>query len=238
MKKKMPRDYQQAACKAIVGKWLENDSSRPYASVMTGLGKSLCCAMIANRLVNANKRVLIITSRLELVDQDYEEAYGYFDNKSALGVVCRQLGKQQNHKQCVVAMYSSFVSMRLKSGSFDYLLIDECHHVSYRKEGNKGTYAKIIDSLTRINPGMRVCGLTGTPYRPDQGELHEESLKISPFFTHKVYDTSINPGVKSLIDQGHLSHIETLNTNVKVDLSGVKMSGNDFNIGVKCFDMR
>ncbi len=227
--KKTPREYQQSACKAIVAKWREDSFSRPYASVMTGLGKSLCFAMLANRLVNRGERVLMLVPRKELVEQNFNEAFNYFDNQSALGIVCAQMDKKQHHKQCVIAMASSFVNLRTVSGSFDYLLIDECHHISYRKEGNKGIYAKIIDSLTRINPSIRVAGMTGTPYRLDQGELHEESLKIAPFFTHKVYDTSIEPGVKSLIEQGYLSHIETLNSSVNVDLSGVKISGNDFN---------
>ncbi len=227
--KKTPRQYQQEACKAIVGAWRE-PSSRPYASVMTGLGKSLCFAMLANRLVNSGKRVLMLVPRKELVEQNFNEAFGYFDNRTALGIVCSQLGKKQQHKQCVVAMASSFVNLRLASGSFDYILIDECHHISYRKEGNKGIYAKIIDSLTRINPDIRVAGMTGPPYRLDPGELHEKRLKIAPFFTEKVYDTSINPGIKNLIAAGYLSHIVTLNSDVHVDLSGVKMSGKDYNV--------
>jgi len=153
----------------------------------------------------------------------------YMDDKSALGIVCGQLGKNQNNKQAVIAMASSFVNKRAVSGRFDRLFIDECHRVVFKKEGNIGIYQKIITSLMRINPELKIAGVTGTPYRLDQGELHDESHKTKPFFTHKVFDTSIDPGLKALIDNGYLSHIETLNTGVKVDLNGVKLSGFDFN---------
>lgn len=231
--KKTLRPYQQQACQAIAKAWRE-PGCIPYASVMTGLGKSLCLAALTNRYVNEGKRVLQLVPRLELVEQNYREAFEYMDKPQALGIVCGQLNKRQNHKQVVVAMASSFVNLRIKSGAFDYLLIDECHRVSFKKEAGtgavrKGTYHKIIDSLLRLNPAMKIAGMTGTPYRLDQGELHEDSHKTKAFFTHKVFDTSVDPGIKSLIDDGYLSHIETLNTAIKVNLEGVKLSGQDFN---------
>lgn len=494
--KKTLRPYQQEACQSIPKSWERGEI--PYLSVMTGLGKSLILAALTNRYVNTGERILQLVPRLELVEQNYKEAFDYMENKSALGMVCGQLGKRQNHKQAVIAMSSSFVNLRATSGAFDKVFVDECfsgdtlistpnglkridslsnndviynaigighikqvsiknhniiytlrlsngkeikttnnhpvftgngwktiekmdssdvvfsiqdmrklrrkvfphknrqlcstkidfsnkavlydimlkeerklnvdswrkrkndkiinsyrsqanfsrwkwsrinissdnnekyigrrldnritnknicrtqerslsellqsgywkqvfkdsdragrrkpqwkkkgirqekgfipnftrvesisaeksrcitpmynlsvsghpsyfaggilvhncHRLQYKKEGKAGTIQKIITSLYRLNPEMKVVGMTGTPYRLDQGELHEESYKTTPFFTHKIYDTSVNPGIKQLIADGFLSYIETLNTNVKVDLTGVKLSGNDFN---------
>jgi DNA repair protein RadD len=152
------------------------------------------------------------------------------DNKSALGIVCGQLNKRQNTRQAIIAMSSSFVNLIAKSGSFDRLLIDECHRLQVRPGDQKpAIIQKIITSLLRINPNMKVCGVTGTPYRPDQGMLHEESIKSIPFFTDLVYDSYVDPGIKKLIEEGYLSHIEVLNSPVHVDLTGVKMSGNEYN---------
>ena len=101
MKKEL-RPYQQAACKALhVGM---QDNKRPYAALITGLGKSLVLAALANRYVKENRRVLMLVPRLELVQQNHSEAWGYFNNSSALGIVCGQLGKSEKHKQCVIAM--------------------------------------------------------------------------------------------------------------------------------------
>jgi len=224
--KKELRPYQQQACQEIAKAWARGE--RPYAALITGTGKSLVLAALTNRYINAGERVIQLVPRLELVQQNYQEAWDYVDDKTALGIVCGQLGKKQNIKQAVIAMASSFVNLRATSGKFDRILVDECHRVQIRKEGSPGTYQKIITSLLRINPDMKICGVTGTPYRLDQGELHEASHKTEQFFTHKVFDTSVDPGLKPLIDQGYLSHIETLNTGIKVDLNGVKMSGDEF----------
>ena len=232
MKKKL-RPYQQACCKELhsnMHKPADPQLKYPYASVMTGLGKSLIIAALINRYINEGKRVLCLVPRLELVEQNYKEAFEYCDNKQALGVVCGQLQKKQTTKQAIIAMSSSFVNSRNTSGKFDYLILDECHRLHWKPDDQKtGTIQKIIISLLRQNPNMKVCGVSGTTYRLDQGELHETSHKAWPFFTHKVYDTSIDPGLKSLIEEGYLSHIETLNTNVRVDLDGVRLSGDDFN---------
>lgn len=226
--KKTLRYYQQDVCKEVAKSWGRNE--RPYASVMTGLGKSLIFAALTNRYVNEGKRVLQLVPRKELVEQNYKEAFEYMDNPSELGIVCGQLGKCQNRKNAVIAMASSFVNKRAISGSFDYVLIDECHRVKFAKENEHvGTYEKIIRSLLRLNPNMKIAGLTGTPYRIDQGMLHEESIKTTPFFTHKVYDTSIYPSIATLIDEGHLAHVEILNSGVSVDLNGVRTSNGDFN---------
>ena len=233
--KKTLRPYQQEACKQLHVSMHQGD--KPYAAMITGTGKSLVLAALTNRYIEQGKRVLQLVPRLELVQQNYEELFNYTDNKSAIGIVCGQLGKKQNHKQVVIAMASSFVNLRATSGSFDYCLVDECHRLSIKPESQKqATYQKIVETLLRINPAIKICGVTGTPYRLDQGELHESSHKSLPFFNAKVYDTSIDPGLKKLIEDGYLSHIETLNTNVSVDLDGVKRSGNDYNIkqaGVK-----
>ncbi len=233
--KKTLRPYQQAACQEIAKSWARGE--RPYASILTGLGKSLIAAALMNRYVNAGERVLCLVPRLELVDQNWQEAFDYMDERTALGIVCGQLNKRQNHKQAVIAMSTSFVNLRATSGKFDRIIVDECHRLHWRHPDQKpGTIQKIITSLLRINPKMQVCGLTGTPYRLDQGELHEKSHKALPFFTHKVYDTSIEPGIKALIEAGHLSHINTLNTPVHADLNGLRVSGDDYNkteMGIK-----
>jgi len=224
--KKQLRNYQQQACKAVHVSM--HKGQRPYASLFTGLGKSLCLAALTNRYVNEGKRVIQLVPRLELVDQNWQEAFYYMENKDALGIVCSQLGRNQRHKQAVIAMASSFVNKRTVSGSFDYCFIDECHRTRF-KEGDKGIYQKIIEALLHINPSLKVCGFTGTPYRLDQGELHEETHKTKPFFTHKVFDTAVDPGLKKLIEDGYLSHIETLNSDVSVNLDGVSKSGYDYN---------
>lgn len=204
-------------------------NEKPYASLFTGLGKSLVLAALTNRYVNEGKRVLQLVPRMELVEQNEREALEYLNMPEAIGIVCGQLNRREKHKQVVIAMASSFVNMRMNAGKFDYCLIDECHRLRFKENGTKGIYQKIIEALTYINPDIKVCGVTGTPYRLDQGDLHEETWKTKPYFTTKVYDSAIEPGLKKLIEEGYLSHIETLNSSVRVNLDGVKKSGDDYN---------
>lgn len=226
--KKTPRPYQKEICNAIVKSF--NKGERPYGSVLGGLGKSLCFAMLTDYYVKQGKRVLQLVPRMELVVQNYNEARDYMESPQALGICCGQLQKRQVTRQAVIAMASSFVSRRATSGAFDVLLIDECHRMRFAAGDEKqGNYEKIARSLLRLNPNMLCAGLSGSAYRLDQGELHETSHKTLPFFTEKVYDTAIHPGIPKLIEEGYLSPIETLNTPIHVDLTGVRTSGEDFN---------
>lgn len=225
--KKNLRYFQQNACKGLHVSMHKNE--KPYASLFTGLGKSLVLAALTNRYVNEGKRVLQLVPRMELVEQNEREALEYLNMPEAIGIVCGQLNRREKHKQVVIAMASSFVNMRMNAGKFDYCLIDECHRLRFKENGTKGIYQKIIEALTYINPDIKVCGVTGTPYRLDQGDLHEETWKTKPYFTTKVYDSAIEPGLKKLIEEGYLSHIETLNSSVRVNLDGVKKSGDDYN---------
>ena len=242
MIKKIPRPYQREICNAIVKSFKQGE--RPYGSVLGGLGKSLCFAMLTDYYVKQGKRVLQMVPRMELVTQNYNEARDYMESPQVLGICCGQLQKRQTTRQAVIAMASSFVSRRATSGAFDVLLIDECHRMRLAAGDEKqGNYEKIVRSLFRINPDMLCAGLSGSAYRLDQGELHETSHKTLPFFTEKVYDTAIHPGIPKLIEEGYLSPIETLNTPIHVDLTGVRTSGEDFNkedMGIKfdaiCYD--
>jgi len=235
--RKTLRYYQSDAEQSIINAWNSKSGIVPYVSVMTGLGKSLIMASITNKALNKGKRILQLVPRKELVEQNYLEAFNFCDNKTDIGICCGQLNKNQAGRKAVIAMASSFLSKRSTSGSFDVVLIDECHLVKIDGKDEKiSTYNKILKSLFRINPNMLVAGLTGTGYRLDQGMLHEKSHKGEPLFTDLVYDTAVDPGIPKLIKEGYLSHIEMANTGVSIDLKGVRTSGKDFNkddVGVK-----
>jgi DNA repair protein RadD len=223
--KKELRYFQRDACSAIVRDWKKNET--PCISVMTALGKSLICAALANWALKQNgRRILILVPTKELVEQNYIEAAEYCDDPHNIGIVCKQLKQEQGHKRCVIAMYQSFNSIKTVSGAFDYVVIDEAHLVS---NNDNSVYRKIIRALQRINPNVKISGMTATPFRLGQGLLTNKCLKGHPLFTSIPYDTSANPGLAKLVDEGYLAQIETINTSISVDLTGVKMSGLDYN---------
>jgi superfamily II DNA or RNA helicase len=94
----------------------------------------------------------------------------------------------------------------------DLVFIDEAHHAA------AGSYRKILDAY----PEALVFGLTATPYRLDGkplGDLFEDIVESTK--------------ASELIEAGWLSRprVWTVPVDERPDLSGVKMSGGDFNIG-------
>jgi DNA repair protein RadD len=71
---------------------------------------------------------------------------------------------------------------------------------------------------------MKIIGLTATPYRQDQGMLHEDCVKGKAIFTKMAYETNI----PDLIKQGYLSHVESISGEVEADMTDVKMKGQDY----------
>jgi DNA repair protein RadD len=187
----------------------------------TGSGKSLVCAMMAEQCLKQGKRALILVPSHELVLQNYNEHYSYTVSALPLGICSAKLQKAQVQKQIVYATYTSFLRRRATSGLFNLLIIDECHYLNPDPDTS---YQKIIKSLLRINPDMRIIGLTATPYRADQGMLHQDCIKGKAIFTKMAYETNI----PDLIKQGYLSHVESISGEVEADMTDVKLKGQDY----------
>lgn len=219
--KKIPRYYQLDSFKSIIKSI--SKGGRPYVSMSTGSGKSIVCAMLAEKCLKQGVRALVLTPSSELVSQNYAEHFDYTDTKTALGICSAKLGKYQVTKQIVHATYTSFLKKRATSGAFNALIIDEAHYVSPLPNSS---YQKIIRSLLRLNPDMKIIGLSATPYREKQGFLHFDCIDGLATFTECAYETNI----PQLIKEGYLSHVESISGDIEADLSGVKLKSNgDFN---------
>lgn len=220
MNKKELRYFQADAIKAIALA-LKDKDSRPYINAVTGFGKSVVMADLTDRMLKKGKRVLQLVPNHTLCVQNYEQAISYIGNRSAIGVCSAKLSKYQTGKQAVIATQTSFLRRRTTSGAFDYLLIDECDMVGVNDDN---TYQKIIRSLMRLNPDMRIIGMTGSPYRADQGMIHEGVNEGIATFTECCYESDI----PKLMEEGYLSTVKILNNHFKVDLEGIRIKGKDF----------
>ncbi|MFA6060808.1 MAG: DEAD/DEAH box helicase family protein [Taibaiella sp.] len=220
MKKKELRYFQNDCINSIMES-LKNKDSNPYANCVTGFGKSVVMADLTERALKKGKRVLQLVPNHTLCTQNYEQTFSYVTDKQAVGVCSAKVSKFQTHRQAVIATQTSFLRRRTTSGSFDVAIIDECDMVS-PIEGT--TYQKIIKSLLRINPRMRIVGLTGSPWRSDQGSIHDKVKNGNVIFTECCYESDI----PRLINEGYLSSVKVINTHISVDLEGVKIKGNDY----------
>jgi DNA repair protein RadD len=225
------RYYQKEACRAVVEDWKKGEV--PCISMMTALGKSLCAAALTEYCIKKNWRVICLVPTSELVSQNADEMYDFISTPKDIGIVCSQLNKMQNKRKIVIAMYQSFYSKRASSGHFDAIIIDEAHLISNNADSQ---YRKIIKSLQRINPSVKICGWTASPYRLGQGLLVNKCIKGEPLFTSIPYDTSVYPGIPRLVEEKSLAQIEVINTHFNIDLTNIKMSGHEFNntdVGLK-----
>lgn len=100
--------------------------------------------------------------------------------------------------QSVVRNLSEF------QNQFSLLVIDECHRVP---DDKNSSYQKVITHLLELNPGMKVLGLTATPYRLGMGwiyQYHTRGLVRSEeprFFRDCIFELPIH----YLLDEGFLT---------------------------------
>ncbi|ELI1809517.1 DEAD/DEAH box helicase [Vibrio fluvialis] len=192
------RPYQADSVKAVIHYFRQH--STPAVIVLpTGAGKSLVIAELA-RL--AKGRVLVLAHVKELVEQNHAKYEGY-GLKGA--IFSAGLGRKETDQQVVFASVQSVVrNLDAFKNQFSLLVIDECHRVP---DDKSSSYQKVITHLLELNPGMKVLGLTATPYRLGMGwiyQYHTRGLvrsEESRFFRDCIFELPI----RYLLDEGFLT---------------------------------
>ncbi|EKO3473282.1 DEAD/DEAH box helicase [Vibrio fluvialis] len=192
------RPYQADSVKAVIHYFRQH--STPAVIVLpTGAGKSLVIAELA-RL--AKGRVLVLAHVKELVEQNHAKYEGY----GLTGAIFSAgLGRKETDQQVVFASVQSVVrNLDAFKNQFSLLVIDECHRVP---DDKNSSYQKVITHLLELNPGMKVLGLTATPYRLGMGwiyQYHTRGLVRSEeprFFRDCIFELPI----RYLLDEGFLT---------------------------------
>lgn len=195
----------------------------PLLDCCTGFGKSLVIADLMNRVMSKGLRTLTLVPSEELCAQNEKEAREYVDKPQNIGIVCAGLRKSQQNRQSVIATYQSFLSKRAVSGKFHALFIDEAHLVSPNEDTS---IQKIVKSLRRLNPKMAVIGLSGSCMRIGQHDMTKDCADGNAFFSELSYSSDIG----YMIENGFLAPLESISSDVQVDLTGITASGSsDYN---------
>ncbi len=212
------RPYQQAAITSIYGYFQENKGN-PLVVIPTAGGKSLVMAAFIEGVLKAwpDQRILIVTHVRELIAQNHAEMIGLWPEAPA-GIYSAGLGKREAQARVLFAGIQSIHRRAHEVGHTDLVLIDEAHLIP----GNSSTmYRRFLDGLTRINPALKVIGLTATPFRVDSGMLHQGKNAL---FT----DIAFEAPVRDLIDAGYLSPLVSKHPNTRLDVSKVGTRAGDF----------
>ncbi|MDN2584048.1 DEAD/DEAH box helicase [Aquibium sp. ELW1220] len=212
------RPYQQDAITTIYG-YFEKKSGNPLIVIPTAGGKSLVMAAFIGGVLKAwpDQRILIVTHVRELIAQNHAEMIGLWPEAPA-GIYSAGLGKREAQARILFAGIQSIHRRAKEIGHTDLVLIDEAHLIP----GNSSTmYRRFLDGLARINPALKVIGLTATPFRLDSGMLHEGKNAL---FTDIAYEAS----VRDLIDQGYLAPLVSKQPATRLDVSKVGTRAGEF----------
>lgn len=189
--KKQPRPLQRKVIDEAIA--LMKQSTDPIViDASVGAGKSLLQAEIAAHVSGRNGRVLCLARQGELVDQNSTEA---LDQGLKNSIYSASLNLKSTHYPVIYgtegsvyrALDTDFADLKI-----DLMLIDECHTCPFDNEDTM--MMKIIRRLLERNPKMRICGLTGSPYRG-------QTSIIGPFWKRK---TETDMSTSTLVEHGYL----------------------------------
>ena len=155
------RPYQQEALDTL-WRYLAARDGNLALVLPTGAGKSPLMATIAQQAVQQwQGRVGILAHVQELLQQNADKLLQMWP-EAPMGLYAAGLKRKDRFDKIVVMQIQSVATRAHSFGHFDLLLIDEAHRIPLNGEGR---YLKFIEACRKINPRLRVVGLTATPYR-------------------------------------------------------------------------
>ena len=206
------RDYQQQAVDDVRTAYRQG-ARAPLLVMPTGAGKTVCFSYIASQAAAKGSRILLLAHRRELVLQISKALHGWGIQH---GIIMPD--RQETGHPVQVASIAT-LARRLYPGKyrFDLIVIDEAHHAV-----TGSGLGQVLEAL----PDAKLLGVTATPCRLDGRGLGREA---AGYFDALV----VGPTVLELIEAGYLARpvVYAPPAGHEVDLSGVKVTGGDYNIG-------
>lgn len=217
----IPHFYQNEAVQSIFD-YFAVKTGNPVAVLPTGTGKSIVIALFCQIVLRhyANQRIIIATHVQELVEQNYEKLHRVWPMAPA-GIFSAGLNRREANRALTFASIQSVAKKAALFGHIDLVMIDEAHLVS---PNDATMYVKFIEDLKKVNPFVKVIGLTATPWRLGQGSIVENGS----LFTDICYDISGVNAFNRLVEMGFLLPLITKRTTLELDTSGVHTRGGEF----------
>lgn len=216
----IPRDYQTEAIQSIFT-YFATHSGNPVIAKPTGTGKSIVIAGFLEIVYQhyPNQKVLVLTHVKELIEQNYDKLLRLWPQAPA-GIYSAGLNRRDIMHSIIFGGVASVIGKHELFGHVDLVIVDEAHLVSPDK---KTMYRKFITELSKVNPALKVIGLTATPWRLGHGLITKDNL-----FTDFCFDITGLEAFNRLIGEGYLSSLVPKKTKSELDISGVHMRGGEF----------
>jgi len=217
------RPYQQRSIDQLFAWFDAGNKGNPLMVLPTGAGKSVILAAAIKTILEQwpNQRIAVVTHVKELIEQNFEKLVSIWPFAPA-GIYSASIGRKDAVMQVLYAGIQSIAGKLVQAGGwFDLIFIDECHLVP--KKG-QGQYRQFIEAVQRINPQVRVIGLTATEFRLDSGLLHSGEGAI-------FSDIAAEVSVLELLELGYLAPLVSRPTHIDLDMRDVKRRGGEFITG-------
>lgn len=217
----IPRDYQNDAVYSIWN-YFKANKGNPIVAAPTGTGKSLIIASFIKSVYHyyPGQRILMVTHVKELIEQNFEKLLLMWPTAPA-GIYSAGLKRKDLGCPITFAGIASIDKIVKDIGHIDIVIVDEAHLVP---PNPKTRYGKFFLALLKINPHVKIIGLTATPYRNGQGLLTEQPS----IFTDICYDSTTLKGFNELVERGYLAPLIPKPTNTIIDVSQVGERGGEF----------
>lgn len=201
------RLYQQGGVDAIRVEF-GRGAKRVLFQLPTGGGKTVTFAYIIAAAVAKGSRVLVLVHRIELVEQ-IACTLARFGLR--FGIIAAGYPAEPDTPVQVASIQTLVRRLGGIAGyAFDFVVVDEAHHTV------AGMWTEVLDAL----PGVKVLGVTATPERCDGKGLGDQ---------FEVLLTG--PTMRWLIDNGFLAPYVAYGPSKPPDLSGIKVTAGDYNVG-------
>src|ERR1700748_112269 len=215
------RPYQEDGIQAI-SDYFAHNTGNPVLAWPTGTGKSIVPAVFIHRVMQKwpLQRFMMATHVKELIDQNYREVLKAWPS-APIGINSAGLNRRDFIQPIIYGGVKSMYKMAEAFGHRDILFIDEAHLLN---PDENSMYQVLIKGLKKVNPRLKVIGMSATPYRIGQGMITDGGL-----FTDICHDLCSMENFNKLLDDGYLSPlISPSRLETVIDVSNVGISGGEF----------
>ena len=209
-----PRWYQSEG-NAAVWAYMAAKSGNPVVVLPTGAGKSLLIALLIQQALEFGGRVVVLAHRKELLQQNADEIRGLIPGVD-VGIYSAGLKSREIHNAVVVAGIQSVFRKAEDLGRRHLVIVDEAHLISDLEESMYGQFL----SAMKANEGLRIVGLTATPFRTGAGPI----CGPERIFQRVVFEAK----TAQLIAEGFLCPITNKVADAEVNTDKVSLRGGEF----------
>lgn len=213
------RPYQRHAVDAVY-QFLRARDDNPCVVIPTAGGKTPVMATICHDAVQLwQGRVLILAHVKELLEQAAEKLRLVAPDLP-VGIYSAGLKRRDLGYAVTIAGIQSVYERACDVGHMDLVIVDEAHLIP---PDGEGMYRTFLADAKKINPLLRVIGMTATPFRMKSGSICAPDNILN--------EICFEIGVRELIVQGYLCPLRTKAGTLKPDTEKLHIRGGEYIAG-------